>query len=55
MSIELRFDGWGRGREAVFKALMATEGDGVRQVVKRVTDITPIKIGGTRAKKARRM
>lgn len=55
MGIEIKFNGWGRGREAVFKALMATEGEWVRPVVKRVTDVTPIKIGGTRAKKARRM
>jgi small subunit ribosomal protein S11 len=52
---EVLFKGFGRGREAVFKALMTSEGDDVRPFVTRVTDNTPIKIGGTRAKKTRRL
>ncbi|KAI0269195.1 hypothetical protein BC834DRAFT_813874, partial [Gloeopeniophorella convolvens] len=52
---EFRFKGFGQGREAVFKALMTSEGDEVRPYVTRVTDDTPIKIGGTRAKKMRRL
>jgi small subunit ribosomal protein S11 len=52
---EVRFSGFGRGREAVVKALMTSEGDDVRPFVYRVTDNTPIKIGGTRAKKTRRL
>lgn len=52
---EVLFKGFGRGREAVYKALMTSEGDGVRPFVTRVTDNTPIKIGGTRAKKTRRL
>lgn len=52
---EVLFKGFGQGREAVFKALMTSEGDEVRPFVTRVTDVTPIKIGGTRAKKRRRL
>ena len=52
---EVLFKGFGRGREAVYKALMTSEGDDVRPFVARVTDNTPIKIGGTRAKKTRRL
>lgn len=52
---EVLFKGFGRGREAVYKALMTSEGDEVRPYVTRVTDNTPIKIGGTRAKKRRRL
>lgn len=54
MSLELKFSGYGRGREAVYRALGGTEGDNIRSMVTRLTDRTPIKIGGTRAKKARR-
>jgi small subunit ribosomal protein S11 len=52
---EVLFKGFGRGREAVNKALMTSEGDDVRPFVTRVTDNTPIKIGGTRARKTRRL
>jgi small subunit ribosomal protein S11 len=52
---EVLFRGFGQGRDAVFKALMTSEGDDVRPYVLRVTDNTPIKIGGTRAKKTRRL
>lgn len=52
---EVLFKGFGRGREAVIKALMTSEGDDVRPYVTRVTDNTPIKIGGTRARKTRRL
>jgi small subunit ribosomal protein S11 len=52
---EFLFCGFGQGREAVIKALMTSEGEDVRPFVNRVTDNTPIKIGGTRAKKTRRL
>ena len=55
MHIEILFKGFGKGREAAFNALMTSEGDEVRKLVNRVTDRTPIKIGGTRAKKTRRV
>lgn len=55
MKLELCIKGFGQGRDAVSKALMTSEGEKVRKVVNRVTDKSPIKIGGTRAKKARRL
>lgn len=55
MKLEILFSGKGMGREALQKALLTSEGDAVRGLVWRVTDRTPIKIGGTRAKKARRL
>jgi len=35
--------------------LLAAEGQEVRPFVSRLTDKTPVKIGGTRAKKTRRL
>ena len=54
-SLEIIFKGFGQGREAMQKALLASEGEKVRPFVARLTDHTPVKIGGTRAKKARRL
>ncbi|KDQ64913.1 hypothetical protein JAAARDRAFT_167672 [Jaapia argillacea MUCL 33604] len=54
MALELIFSGFGQGREATYRALMTSEGDVVRPLVVQITDKTPIKIGGTRAKKMRR-
>ncbi|GAA5833330.1 hypothetical protein JCM11251_005206 [Rhodosporidiobolus azoricus] len=50
-SLEVVFKGFGKGRDAVFRTLMTAEGDVVRGLVTRVTDATPLKIGGTRPKK----
>ena len=55
MKLEVLFNGFGQGRDAMYRALMSDEGAAVRQLVSRLTDTTPIKIGGTRAKKARRI
>ena len=52
---ELLIKGFGQGREAVQRALTAAEGADVRDSLIRVTDRTPIKVGGTRAPKARRL
>lgn len=52
---ELLFSGGGKGRDAVVQALTLAEGEKVRGLVNRLTDKTPIKIGGTRAKKVRRV
>ena len=52
-SIEMLWNGFGQGREAVFRALMANEGEQVRGLVHVMTDKTPIKIGGVRPKKRR--
>jgi len=55
MQIEVVFKSFGQGRDAVFSALVASEGDKIRDKVIRIKDATPIKIGGVRAKKARRL
>lgn len=55
VTLALKFKGFGWGREAVQKAFMTSEGDKIRSSVVSVEDRTPIKIGGTRAKKARRL
>jgi small subunit ribosomal protein S11 len=55
VTLSLKFKGFGWGREAVQKALMTSEGDSIRSSVAVIEDRTPIKIGGTRAKKARRL
>ncbi|WFD36137.1 hypothetical protein MCUN1_003012 [Malassezia cuniculi] len=52
-SIEMLWNGFGQGREAVFRALMANEGEQVRGLVHVMTDKTPIKVGGVRPKKRR--
>ncbi|GLB33568.1 putative ribosomal protein S11 [Lyophyllum shimeji] len=52
--IDLYFKGFGQGRDAMHRALLTTEGERIRPLVATITDRTPIKIGGTRAKKMRR-
>ncbi|WFD42426.1 hypothetical protein MPSI1_001070 [Malassezia psittaci] len=52
-SIEVLWNGFGQGREAVFRAMLANEGEQVRNLVKVMTDKTPIKVGGVRPKKRR--
>ncbi|KAK5168401.1 uncharacterized protein LTR77_006971 [Saxophila tyrrhenica] len=47
--------GFGAGREAVTKALLGTEGRGVRGKVRAVVDATRLKQGGPRSKKPRRL
>ena len=54
-SLEIIFKGFGQGRDALQKALLASEGENIRSFVSKLTDKTPVKIGGTRAKKARRL
>lgn len=53
--VDLFFKGFGQGREALKSALLAAEGEAIRSLIGHVTDRTPIKIGGTRAKKRRRL
>ncbi|PSR73452.1 hypothetical protein PHLCEN_2v10744 [Hermanssonia centrifuga] len=55
MRLHLFFNGFGVGRDALHRALMSTEGDLVRPLVNRLTDKSPIKVGGTRSMKARRL
>ncbi|KAI5843697.1 hypothetical protein BZA05DRAFT_410375 [Tricharina praecox] len=54
-SVEVVLRGFGQGREAVVKALLGQEGRFLRPVVKRVSDGTRLKFGGTRSKKMRRL
>ncbi|KIM83794.1 hypothetical protein PILCRDRAFT_818819 [Piloderma croceum F 1598] len=53
--LELIYKGFGLGRQALDSALLTTEGEKIRPLLVRLTDRTPLKIGGTRAKKARRL
>ena len=53
--VALFLKGFGQGREALKTALLAVEGQNIRSLVCSVTDRTPIKIGGTRSKKTRRL
>jgi len=55
MHIELRFAGFGPGRDALYRALLTQEGAEIQNQIRQVVDCTPIKIGGTRAKKMRRL
>jgi len=52
-AIEVLWNGFGQGREAAFRAMMANEGEQVRSLVRVMTDKTPIKVGGVRPKKRR--
>lgn len=54
--ITVAFNGLqGQGREAVAAALAGSDGDQLRSRIVKVEDRTPIRIGGTRAKKPRRL
>jgi small subunit ribosomal protein S11 len=54
-NVALYLKGFGQGREAFKTALLAVEGQNIRSLISSVTDRTPIKIGGTRAPKMRRL
>ncbi|KAI6034088.1 hypothetical protein BKA83DRAFT_26489 [Pisolithus microcarpus] len=49
---EAGYQGFGKGRTAVEQIFLTSEGEKVRPLVE---DRTPIQVGGTRAKKARRL
>ncbi|KAJ9475821.1 37S ribosomal protein S18, mitochondrial [Pseudozyma hubeiensis] len=51
--LEVLWNGFGQGREAVFRALLAGEGQGTKDLISKMTDKTPVKIGGVRPKKRR--
>lgn len=53
--VELIYKGFGQGRQALDSALLTTEGEKILPILHRLTDRTPLKIGGTRARKARRL
>lgn len=54
-SLEVVLRDFGEGREAVVKALLGTEGRNLKWAIKRVTDASRLKFGGTRSKKPRRL
>ncbi|KAF7313607.1 hypothetical protein HMN09_00517100 [Mycena chlorophos] len=54
LTIDLFVKGFGQGRDALLKALATAQGDDVRPRIVSITDRTPLKIGGTRAKKRKR-
>jgi small subunit ribosomal protein S11 len=53
MEVVLR--GFGKGREAVTKALLGTEGRFLRERITSVSDDTKLKFGGTRGMNPRRL
>ena len=53
--IALMFNGFGQGREAMTTVLLSGEGTTVRNMVWMITDKTPIKVGGVRPRKAKRL
>jgi ribosomal protein S11 len=52
-NLNVVYNGFGQGREALHRALLTDEGAKVRQLVRKVQDSTRIKVGGTRPKKRR--
>ncbi|KAH7916771.1 mitochondrial ribosomal protein subunit S18 [Hygrophoropsis aurantiaca] len=55
LTLAVKFRGFGQGREAMTRAFMTSEGDKVRNWVVEIEDRSPIKIGGTRSQKTRRL
>ncbi|RMZ69189.1 mitochondrial ribosomal subunit S18 [Pyrenophora seminiperda CCB06] len=53
--IELAYRGFGKGREAVTKAILGAEGKNIRPLISKLSDSTRLKFGGTRSKKPRRL
>ncbi|KAI1300054.1 hypothetical protein F5Y03DRAFT_364868 [Xylaria venustula] len=54
-SLEVVLRGFGQGREAVTKVLLGSEGRLLRPHIKKVSDATRLKFGGTRSRKPRRL
>lgn len=52
-NIDIIWKGFGQGREAVYRALLSSEGTQVRNLVRRISDNTALKVGGTRPRKRR--
>jgi len=53
--IALMFNGFGQGREAMTTVLLSGDGRTVQSMVWMITDKTPIKVGGVRPRKAKRL
>ena len=54
-ALEVILRGFGVGREAVSKSLMGVEGQAIRGAIRRISDGTRLKFGGTRSRKIRRL
>lgn len=54
-SLEVRFRGFGKGRNAVEAALLGNEGRRLRKHIVRISDTTRLKFGGTRSPNPRRL
>lgn len=54
-NLELSFRDFGPGREAFTKVLLGKEGKNIRGSVRRVTDCSRLKFGGTRSRAVRRL
>ncbi|KAI9700219.1 MAG: hypothetical protein M1820_006887 [Bogoriella megaspora] len=54
-TLEVIWRGFGPGREAVGKVLLGSEGRFMRPKIKKATDATRLKFGGTRSPKPRRL
>lgn len=53
--IRVVYTGFGTGREAFNAAVLSADGAFVRGLIAQVQDKTPIKVGGCRGKKTRRV
>lgn len=53
--LEIVVRGFGKGRRAFFDALKGKEGNGIREYITRLSDLTPIAFGGNRAPSRRRI
>ncbi|KAL0633249.1 hypothetical protein Q9L58_007859 [Maublancomyces gigas] len=54
-NLEINFRDFGPGREAFIKVLLGREGKNIRGLVRRVTDNSRLKFGGTRSRAVRRL
>jgi small subunit ribosomal protein S11 len=54
-TLEVVLRGFGQGREACTKVLLGNEGRLLRPLIRKVSDATRLKFGGTRSKKPRRL
>lgn len=53
--LEIIVRGFGKGRKAFFDSLKGKEGNGIREYISRLSDLTPIAFGGNRAPSRRRI
>ncbi|TGZ83236.1 translational machinery component [Ascodesmis nigricans] len=54
-AVEVILRGFGKGREAAVKVLLGSEGRYLKPIIRRVTDSTRLKFGGTRNPSRRRL